>query len=299
MDLVIGFSSGRMRSRNCASPPTIITSCPVRAPSTPPDTGASRNAAPASATLAAARCTVVTLIVEQSTTTLPGANAGCMASITASTSASADPPLIITSLRCASSAGSAACDTPCVRAKEAAFAAERFQTQVNRPALARFAAMPSPIAPRPINPTFIDSLPPEALLGTLGSILQIGIAPQTCLQLFQRLGLLGIAHRSRSYALLINIHQRSSIKIHIAQHRFHRIPAVQISELVTRIAQLDSHGIGVAKEIMHISQNFLVSAHHEHPQQIFLAIPIRRQGECRFDAFTVYIKLDRAIGIAS
>ena len=153
----IADSTGRARSKASAVPPHMIASVPSRAPSTPPLTGQSRNAAPRPARRVAASRAVDAATVEQSMTMSPGRAPGMSASTTPSTSASAETQSTIASQLAASAAGSAATAQPVSAASASALGLPRFQAPVRRPALCRLRAMDSPMAPSPMNPVFTRS----------------------------------------------------------------------------------------------------------------------------------------------
>src|SRR3712207_7883953 len=79
-------STGRTASRTADDPPTISVNVPFSAPTEPPDTGASRNAAPVAATDECSDRATSGSMVEQSTTVWPDPSAGSIADTTDDTS---------------------------------------------------------------------------------------------------------------------------------------------------------------------------------------------------------------------
>ena len=87
MVLPIADSTGRIRSMMSSGPPTMIASCPVRARETPPETGASINTPPSSATRAASALVSAGTPEVMSITTVPGRRVLPMLSSTSPTAA--------------------------------------------------------------------------------------------------------------------------------------------------------------------------------------------------------------------
>src|SRR5690554_4866648 len=56
--------------------------------------------------------------------------------------------------------------------------------------------------------------------------------------------------------------------------------------------------MGVAEQVVHVAQNFLVGAGHEKAHQQRLIRIMFRQGQGGFDALAIHILVDAAIGIA-
>ena len=157
--LPIASSTGRARSKACGSPPHMMASVPFFAPSTPPLTGQSRNATPASPSDASASRAVPAETVEQSITMAPGRRAGLIRSTSSSTSRSAETHITTTSHPAASAAGSSKAGAPVMVVSSAARAGVRFQAPESSPAPARLTAMGSPMAPSPMNPVFMPNTP--------------------------------------------------------------------------------------------------------------------------------------------
>src|SRR6185369_16563520 len=141
----------------------MIDSLPFFAPSTPPDTGASRKSQPAFFINACACFAVSGATVEWSTTIVPGRACAAISRTTPSTSASALTHSAITSQSGASSAIVAGAATPCSAANACAFSALRLLTAASRPALRKCPAIGKPMAPKPTNPTLssFTSCPPS------------------------------------------------------------------------------------------------------------------------------------------
>ena len=150
----------------------MIDSLPFLAPSTPPETGASRNPMPCSASSALADLAVSEATVEWSTTTLPGASTVDSALTFSSTSASAETQSTTTS-QSAKSAGVSAALTCASAANCCAFAKVRLPTTPSNPCACKCPASEWPMAPSPMNPTRI-SVPSYSW----ACFVQVGVAGQ-------------------------------------------------------------------------------------------------------------------------
>src|SRR5438552_3008651 len=151
----IAASSGRTDSTTSGSPPTIATSWPASAGFREPETGASTNRPPAARTSAASALEYSGAGVAMLTSVrplTPSANARVPRPRTVSIAAPSTSMNTTTSHRAKTSAASFATLAPALP-RMADFAGERFQTSSGVPALTRFSAIGSPIAPRPMNPT--------------------------------------------------------------------------------------------------------------------------------------------------
>src|SRR5574343_733721 len=140
------------RASTSASPPTITDSLPLRAPSTPPDTGASRKPMPRAASRPAASRAVSRDTVEWSMTSAPGANTPARPSTHCSTSASRDTHST-TASHSAKSAGPRAARTPSAAANASALVWVRLPTAAHRTLACRWPAIGAPMAPKPMKPT--------------------------------------------------------------------------------------------------------------------------------------------------
>src|SRR5688572_11008789 len=131
----------------------MMASVPFCAPSTPPETGASRKATRCFRSKSSAQRAVSALTVEQSMTRVPGASPGARPSTTARTSPSAETQITTTSRPAANSFREAGAGTPSSAPSAVALAPLRFQSAASSCALWRFLAMGAPMAPRPAKPT--------------------------------------------------------------------------------------------------------------------------------------------------
>ena len=151
----IAVRTGRARSTSASSPPTKIVSVAFRAPSLPPETGASTIRSSRSARRAAKSQLPDGAIVEQSTTSVPGlapATSPSGANRTASTSGVSDTQTTAMPASATASAGVSAITTP-RSSSSGARPGVRFQPVTVKPARARLAAIAAPIVPRPRNAT--------------------------------------------------------------------------------------------------------------------------------------------------
>src|SRR3954447_4041066 len=146
---------GRARETDAASPPTKIVRVAFRAPSEPPEPGASPRAASRSRRRSAKARVADGLIVEVSITMSPGCTASATPwgpKSTASTSGVSETDTTTTSAARATSAGDDASLAPASTSGPVR-PGERFQTVVSNPARARLSAIADPIVPSPITPT--------------------------------------------------------------------------------------------------------------------------------------------------
>src|ERR1035437_7378046 len=147
--------TGLARATSGSAPPTNIVRVPRRAPSDPPETGASTRPTPCSASRRPKSRVASGEIVEQSMTRLPSSAPSAPPpgpKRTASTSGVSDTQTMTTSETAATPDGEAASCAPAFTRAEAR-PGVRFHTVNEEPALRRLAAIDAPIVPRPTNPT--------------------------------------------------------------------------------------------------------------------------------------------------
>jgi hypothetical protein len=132
----------------------MMASVALRAPTPPPDTGASTKSTPHSACAAAMPLATPGAMVEKSRWIAPRASAGRSASARPATSALAVTLVHTISLPCATSATVAQRVAPSATAKSA-LAARRLQTRSSCPAFNKCSVMGWPMVPKPMKPIFI------------------------------------------------------------------------------------------------------------------------------------------------
>ena len=152
---------GRTRARASLSPPTMMESVALMAPTSPPLTGASIMVPPLAATSAARRRVATGEMLLMSITTVPVAIVSRMPAgpaITASTSG-VSGTIVMMMLACdATSAGELAAMAPAATSSVTA-GVLRLNTTTEWPLASRCLAMGRPITPRPMKPTFSDMVP--------------------------------------------------------------------------------------------------------------------------------------------
>ncbi len=147
----IAARTGRACSTSAASPPTKIVRVALRAPSLPPETGASTIRRPRSARRAAKSQLPDGAMVEQSTMSVPAAAPSTTPPApnrTASTSGVSETQMTAMSTPATASDGLSANVTP-RSASSGARPGVRFQPTTSNPPRARLAAIAAPIVPRP------------------------------------------------------------------------------------------------------------------------------------------------------
>ena len=156
MVLPITCNTGNAFSNASASPPTMMVSVALRAPISPPETGASNEKTPFSFNFSAIILADAGLMVELSITISP-ARAPSMIpfspSVTFSTSGESGKLVKIISTCAATSFGEFAAIAPSLTNSSTA-ARERLCTTTGNPALRILRAIDLPINPRPMYPTF-------------------------------------------------------------------------------------------------------------------------------------------------
>ena len=87
--------------------------------------------------------------------------------------------------------------------------------------------------------------------------------------------------------------------MHVAEQFVDPIPVLDVGKIPAPGA-IVAHigGVGVAKEVVHVAQNFLVGADQEHPQQVVLTGPRRVHRQAGLDAALVHVMVDAPVRVA-
>jgi len=144
-------------SKSTASPPTMIVNVPLRAPTSPPETGASSMPHSISVSLSATCSVASGLMVVISTTSEPGCKPSASPSFpnsTCSTSGVSLSIVMMSSQRSASSGREFATSAPAFR-NGCVFSLVRFQTHRSNPSFNKLSDIDFPMMPSPANPIFI------------------------------------------------------------------------------------------------------------------------------------------------
>ena len=160
--------AGSVSASTAASPPTMRVSVPFCAPAVPPESGASRYRAPASATRACWTRSTSGSMVEQSTTVMPGPRTGSISSTTSTTSGELGTQRTTTTEASATPRG----DPPSVAPNATAASIGprlRDATATSWPAVTRCLAIGRPMAPSPTNPMRMRVLPTDGVTTNCGS----------------------------------------------------------------------------------------------------------------------------------
>ena len=74
-------------------------------------------------------------------------------------------------------------------------------------------------------------------------------------------------------------HQLLGVILHIVEHLFHRFAVDDLVDVVCPILHRDVHGIGIAEEVVHVAEDFLVGPHEEHAEIVVFVFlhPVHRQ----------------------
>ena len=59
--------------------------------------------------------------------------------------------------------------------------------------------------------------------------------------------------------------QLLGVLLHIFEHLLHRLAVDDLVDMVVVVFHRDVYGIGVAEEVVHITQDFLIGTHKEYP----------------------------------
>ena len=157
-DLPMQASTGLTLSKAAASPPTMMVSPPLIAPTSPPDTGASSIVRPFSAIRAAIAWAAAGAMVLMSTKISPGFAPSATPpapSATCSTSAASETIENTTSQPAATSAALPAPLAP-ASSSGAIDSARRAHTVSSNPPLRMLSAIGRPMMPRPTKPIFMN-----------------------------------------------------------------------------------------------------------------------------------------------
>ena len=73
---------------------------------------------------------------------------------------------------------------------------------------------------------------------------------------------------------------------------------VQVVKMVAVVVEFNVDGMGVAEQVVHVAQDFLISADHEEANKIGLLRINFMHGERFFKILAVDVLVDAAIGIA-
>ena len=60
--------------------------------------------------------------------------------------------------------------------------------------------------------------------------------------------------------------------MHIVEHLSHRFAINHLIDFVVVFIHIDVHGIGVAKQVVHIAENFLVGTHQKHAEIVAFSL---------------------------
>ena len=150
----ITSNRGRHASKVGSSPPTITASVALRAPATPPDTGASSMVTPSSAARRASARTTSGEFVERSTITVPGRAPTRRPSLPVTTSSTSAGPGRETNTTAASPATAAGVSAQPAPSSRRFWALSRRRSWIvsERPACSRLAAIGLPMFPVPMKP---------------------------------------------------------------------------------------------------------------------------------------------------
>ena len=87
--------------------------------------------------------------------------------------------------------------------------------------------------------------------------------------------------------------------MHVAQHVLDGVVGFDAGVVHAAIGVLvDVHRVGVTKQVVHVTQNFLVRTDQEHAQQVILALLHRMHRHAGLDALLVDVLVDLAVGVA-
>ncbi|MCY1521497.1 hypothetical protein D9M68_563110 [compost metagenome] len=162
MFLPIAWNSGRARSKVFGQPPTMMLRVAALAPTSPPETGASRYCAPVALILSAKTLVAVGEIELMSITTLFGPTPSAMPSLRNSTSSTCGVSGTMTMMNSASWATSFGLARATAPASSRAAGALSWWVERNSwwPAFCRFCAMGRPMMPVPMNPILAMRMSP-------------------------------------------------------------------------------------------------------------------------------------------
>ena len=172
MFLPIAWNSGSVRSKAASLPPTMIDRVAALAPTSPPDTGASRYSAPV-ALIFSANCLVAVGEIElMSITTLPAPTPAATPSARNSTSSTCGVSGTMTMMNSASWATSCGLARPMAPASVSSAGAWSWcwDRKIWWPAFCRLIAMGLPMMPVPMNPILAMSV-------LLDSVVQAAVRP--------------------------------------------------------------------------------------------------------------------------
>ena len=87
--------------------------------------------------------------------------------------------------------------------------------------------------------------------------------------------------------------------MHVAQHVFDGVVGLDTGVVEAAILTLiDVDRIGVAKQVVHVAENFLVGPYQEHPEEVLLSRLDLMHRHAVFDALLIHVMLDLAVGVA-
>src|SRR5690606_37601698 len=93
--------------------------------------------------------------------------------------------------------------------------------------------------------------------------------------------------------------QDARVQVHVTQDLVHGIPFDGVLQTIAAIG-VEGHinGVGVAKQVVHVAQDFLVGAIHEEAEQVRAVGVVGRQRQGGLDAVVVHIEIHTAVGVA-
>ncbi|RMS66728.1 hypothetical protein ALP65_04559 [Pseudomonas aeruginosa] len=165
MFLPIAWNSGRARSKVFGQPPTMMLRVAALAPTSPPETGASRYCAPVALIFSAKPLVAVGEIELMSITTLFGPTPSAIPSLRNSTSSTCGVSGTMTMMNSASWATSFGLARAMAPASSRSAGAASWWVERNRlwPAFCRFCAMGLPMIPVPMNPILAMRVSPGSV----------------------------------------------------------------------------------------------------------------------------------------
>ena len=102
-------------------------------------------------------------------------------------------------------------------------------------------------------------------------LFQVGGTAESTFQRLQAGGALQPGQAGGGNLLAVACHKALRLKLDIAQQHVDGIAMSCIDQPVAAVrGQFDIDGIGIAQQVVHVAENFLVGTDHEEPQQVML-----------------------------